>query len=80
MKGSAAAAAEGPRMHGPREGPRPSGVSQRGPREGPKSAILSHNGVIMEAILVPLWGANLHTVLQKALKWGVLNFYKCFYY
>ena len=49
---------------------RPSGVSQGGPREGPQSAILLYIGVTLEAILVPLWGANLHTVLQKAPKWG----------
>ena len=48
----------------------PQGVSQGGPREGPQSAILLCNGVILEVILVPLWGANLHTVLQKAPKWG----------
>ena len=51
-----------------REGPRPSGVSQGDPREGPQSAILLYNGVILEAILVPLLGPNLHTVLQKASK------------
>ena len=48
----------------------PQGVSQGGPREGPQSAILLCNGVILEVILVPLFGANLHTVLQKAPKWG----------
>ena len=48
----------------------PQGVSQGGPREGPQSAILLCNGVILEVILVPLFGANLHTVLQRAPKWG----------
>ena len=50
---------------------RPSGVSQGGPREGPQSAILLYTGVTLEVILVSLFGANLHTVLQKAPKWGV---------
>ena len=48
----------------------PQGVSQGGPREGPQSAILLCNVIILEVILVPLWGANLHTVIQKAPKWG----------
>ena len=57
-------------LQGPRWAPgRPSGVSQGDPREGPQSAILLHNGVILESILVPLLGPNLHTVLQKAPKW-----------
>ena len=55
---------------GPERARDPQGVSQGGPREGPQSAILLCNGVILEVILVPLLGANLHTVLQKAPKWG----------
>ena len=56
-------------LQGPRWAPgTPSGVSQGDPREGPQSAILFDNGVHLDTILVPLFGPNLYTVLQKASK------------
>ena len=48
----------------------PAGAAQGDPRGGPESARLSHNGLILGAILVPLFESNLHKVLQKVSKWG----------
>ena len=48
----------------------PAGAAQGGPRRGPESARLSYNGLILGAILVPVFQSNLHTVLQKVSKWG----------
>jgi hypothetical protein len=48
----------------------PAGAAQGDPRGGPESARLSYNGLILGAILVPLFRPNLHTVLQKVSKCG----------
>ena len=46
----------------------PVGAAHGAPRGGPQSARLLYNGVILGAILVPLFRPNLHTVLQKLTK------------
>ncbi len=48
----------------------PAGAALGGPRGGPQSARLWYNDIILDAILVPLLGSNLHTVLQKVSKSG----------
>ena len=46
----------------------PAGAAQGGPRGGPESARLFYNGIVLDAISVPLFGPNWHTVLLKVLK------------
>jgi len=44
------------------------GAALGGPRGGPESARLFYNGIVLDAISVPLFGPNWHTVLLKVLK------------